>query len=320
MSIPYAIKSLFQKDEHFGIAIFEDSSWDLNDIHKKKEIYRREIGNSLLPKSLMIQADPFLYVMNDTLYLFYESMRNGGKGILKMVHTTDLTHWSLPVTVLVEPWHLSFPFVYNLADGVYMIPESEACNEVRLYKANDDLTSFTFVKTLLKQERTDNIFFNYSDSHVFQKNSVFFLFTSVFYKWEYHLELYYTDDLLQHSLRPHPLSPVCIGNHFGRCGGSLLQTADGLLRVAQDCEQSYGANISLLKILELTPERYTEKLFLQDVFHVKDEPFKDGGHQLHVVNYRGKIIYATDYRKQKWCWYHRLSELTRKLCKAFKSI
>ena len=313
MTLSTIVKSLFQKDEHFGIAIFEDSSLDFNDIQKKKEIYRREIGNSLLPKSLMIQADPFLYVRGDILYLFYESMRNGDKGILKMVHTSDLTNWSQPVTVLAEPWHLSFPFVFNMADGVYMIPESEACNEVRLYKANDDLTSFSFVKTLLKQKRADNIFFNYSDSHVFQKEEIYFLFTSVFYKWEYHLELYYTDDLLHHPLQPHPLSPVCIGNHFGRCGGSLLQTDDGLLRVAQDCEQSYGANISLLQVQELTPERYAEKVFLQDVFHASDESFQEGGHQLHVVNYKGKYIYATDYRRQKWCWYHRLHDLVGKM-------
>lgn len=320
MSISSNVKSLFQKDEHFGIAVFEDSSLDFNDIQKKKEIYRRDIGNSLLPQSLMIQADPFLFVRNDTLYMFYESMRNADKGIIKMVHTTDLIHWSQPVTVLVEPWHLSFPFVFNLNDGVYMIPESEACNEVRLYKANEDLSSFTFVKTLLQQEHTDNIFFNYSDSHVFQKDGICYLFTSVYYKWEYHLELYYTDDLLLHPLRLHPQSPICIGNHFGRCGGSLLQTADGLLRVAQDCEQSYGANISLLKVLELTPEKYAEKVMMEDIFHVTDDPSQDGGHQLHVVFYKNKYIYATDFRKQKWCWYHHFSKITRKITKKIRSL
>lgn len=313
MSLSTTLKSLFQKDEHFGITVYQDIRLDFNDIQKKQVVYHRQIGNALLPKSLMIQADPFLFVWDNTLFLFYESMRNGDKGILKMVHTTDLTNWSSPVTVLSEPWHLSFPFVFAMEDGIYMVPESEACNEVRLYKANEDLSSFTFVKTLLSQEHKDNIFFNYSDSHVFRKDGITYLFTSVFYKWEYHLELYYTDDLLHHPLLPHPQSPVCVGNRFGRCGGSLLQTDSGLLRVAQDCEQSYGANVSLLRISELSPDKYAEELFAQDLFHVSDE--QDGGHQLHVVSYKGKYVYATDFRKKKWCWYHRMSELSRKLTK-----
>lgn len=317
MSISTNLKSLFQKDEHFGIAIFEDNKLEFRDIGKKKEIYRKEIGNPLLPQSLMIQADPFLFVKDDTLYLFYESMRNGGKGILQMVKTQDLTSWSQPITVLAEPWHLSFPFVFSMDDGVYMIPESEACNEIRLYKADDHLTSFTFVKTLLRQERKDNIFFNYSDSHVFLKDGIWYLFTSVFYKWEYHLELYCTDDLLRHPLQPHPQSPVCIGNRFGRCGGSLLRTKDGLLRVAQDCEHSYGANVSLLRIKELTPKKYAEEVMLEDVFHATSSQTEDGGHQLHVVSYKGKFIYATDFRKLKWCWFHRLTELTRKVTSHF---
>ena len=49
----------------------------------------------------------------------------------------------------------------------------------------------------------EDISFNFCDSHLLLKDGVFYLFTSVSYRWTYHLELYYTDDILMHDLADH---------------------------------------------------------------------------------------------------------------------
>lgn len=312
------IDTITEKDYCFGLVVFNDSFSILDysqsfRIEGMEIIYQKRIGNVLLPKTTIIQADPFLFAWNDKLYLFYESMKSGKKGIINMINTTDLKNWSKPINVLDETFHLSFPFVFEINGYIYMIPESEAADEIRLYKANNNITKFSYVKTLLKSNRTDSIFFNYSDSHVVLYNGLYFLFTSVLYKWEYHLELYYTDDLLYKPLKKHPKSPICISNKYGRSGGCILNTNNGLLRVAQNCAHSYGANISLLRITCLTPEDYAEEAISDDIYNPSDNIFQDGGHHLNTITFKGSHIFATDYRRRKWCWYQRYTILKDKL-------
>lgn len=307
-------KILF-KDDNFGLALYTDESLSFDNILDKKLVYDRKIGNAWVPKTLMVQADPFLFVHTDTLYLFYESMKSGGKGYLTMTKTDNLKQWTEPIIVLEEPWHLSFPFVFEMMGDVYMIPESQAIDEIRLYKANETLTKFHFVKTLLHQEHSNNIVYNYSDSHLFLHNGYYYLFTSVYYKWDYHLELYFTDDLLLHPFKKHPMSPVHVGNEFGRSGGRILQTPYGLFRVSQDCKFSYGGNISLIRINQLSPQNYSEEIYIKNAFQINNKKKFDGGHQLDIAYFKGKFVYATDYRQQKWCWYQRYKTFENYFCK-----
>ena len=66
------------------------------------------------PNASVILADPFLFVKGDTLYLFYEHLTKWfGTGRICMRSTKDLEIWTEEVDVLVEPFHLSFPFVFE---------------------------------------------------------------------------------------------------------------------------------------------------------------------------------------------------------------
>ena len=183
-----------------------------------------------------------------------------------------------------------------------MVPESQESDSIRLYKANEDLTQFEFVRTLLFQERKGDIHYNYNDSHIHQKDGMYYLFTSYQKDWMYYQELFVTNDLLNGEFVKHPCSPICTSNEFGRNGGSLIQYGDKLLRVTQDCHQDYGDNISLMEITLLNENAYKEQLFMQNVFQ-KNTIFVDGGHQLNIASFKGKYVYATDYKINKWAWY-----------------
>ena len=296
-------KRLFKKDDNFGVVVAQSRDFDMTGAQFFNQVLRLDIDSLLKPKPLLTQADPFLFVKGNTLFLFFESERSGDRGEIRMMKTSDLQNWSSPVTVLRETFHLSFPFVFEYRGGIYMIPETQADDSIRLYKGNENLTSFTLERVLIKKARTEDVSFNFCDSHLILKDGLFYLFTSVSYRWTYHLELYYTDDILMHDFVKHPQSPVYVGNDFGRCGGSVIHLDDNYYRISQNCSENYGGNISIHRILALDQNVYCEELYRKDVLDVGKEPYKDGGHQLNIVRFDDRYIYATDFRKASWCWY-----------------
>ena len=297
------LNKIFKKDDNFGIIISQDKEFDIEGVQHHKQILRLNIDNLIKPKPLLTQADPFMFVKDNCLFLFYESQRAGEKGIIRMMKTNNMHDWTKPVTVLKEPFHLSFPFVFEFNGSAFMIPESQEADSIFLYKGNHDLTSFSLERVLMTKPRTDKIMFNFCDSHVIYIDGYFYLFTSVAYDWTYHLELYYTDDILHNDFVKHPCSPIYIGNDYGRSGGSIIHLNDNYYRISQKCDQSYGENISVHRITLLNKEEYKEELFIKNILTSGRSPYNSGGHQLNIVKFGNSYIYSTDFRKVSWSWY-----------------
>lgn len=248
----------------------------------------------------IMKADPFLFVHNNRLHLFYEEMCIGkGLGVIKHLHTDDLTHWSKPELITHEPQcHFSYPWVFEDNGSVYMMPETGCDHNIRLYKAvNDELTEFVKYKVILerKQEYWDGIKFDFADSCIYKKEGNYYLFTSYYDGAKYHLELYISEHL-EGPYSLHPMSPICEGNMFGRCAGSLIEKDGKLYRPAQDCSLVYGGQVHLMEIDDLSPTNYREHVLKENVLP-KDMPlYKDGGHQLNFAEFLGQTVVATDVR------------------------
>lgn len=290
------------KIECFKINIIELNDDAPMDVLSGKSIYRvqcNKIPFVLEPE--VIDADPFLFVHNDRLYMFYESKTLYEPGVIRMVSTVDLKNWTDPVIVLAEPFHLSYPFVFEDDGVVYMIPESGQNHSIRLYQAEDEgLTNFRFVKDLirrdLKTESKPSI--DFCDSSILKKDGIYYLFTSDKLSDTYRLRLFYSETLNGDYIE-HPKSPIVCSNKYGRCGGSIIKGSNGLFRVAQDCQNGYGDNIHILTIEELNKESYKEHLLKKDVLPGSGF-YARGGHQLNLVNYKGRIILATDAKEYHW--------------------
>ena len=306
------INKLKRKEGAFAIAVFANKRQTFDEFDEQHLIYKSVISGLWKPKPILFQADSFLFVKGNKLYLFYELQHWDDPGHIAMIQTSDLKTWTSPKIVLKEPFHLSFPFVFEDNGKYYMIPESQEANSIRLYQANDNLTKFTYVKTLLKQANRDSIHYNYCDSHIFKSDGKYYLFTSYQKNWVYYQELYVTSDLLHEDFVRHPKSPICISNEFGRNGGSLIMHKGGLYRVTQDCHSSYGDNISLMKINKLSETEYEEGLYLKNIFP-HNSIFIDGGHQLNIAIFNNLYIYATDYKINKWAWYRPYISILTKL-------
>lgn len=265
---------------------------------------------------IIIEADPFLFVKGDTLYLFYEDKRLWAPGIITMRCTKDGEHWTKPVTVLQEHYHLSFPFVFEEEGKIYMLPETSANHSIRLYRAdNNRLDSFSFDSCLLKREDDLNqIELDYSDSLIYKKDGMFYLFTTYNDGKENILELYVSESL-RGSYELHPASPVCRNMKYGRMAGPLMEKDNKLYRVAQDCVKRYGDNVHLVEIDELSPTTYREHVVKENLLPIDQSFYRNGGHQYCAVDFKGHTYLATDAKEYKSFF---LARLSRKIKCLFK--
>ena len=289
-----------------------DNPFDLRDCKVIKRI--NSSRNILAFSPVTIAADPFLVVKDDTLYLFYEEYRYRDKGIIKMISTCDLVTWSKPKVVLDEDFHLSYPWVFEHDGQWYMMPETSAVHEVRLYRAvNNQLDRFEFAKAILTHDAEDEFpVMDFCDSSIVNKDGEFFLFTTLNHGKGNELHLYYSDSL-DGGYKRHPQSPLIVSDKYGRNGGSLLEHDGVLYRFAQDCDGEYGKNVHLFKVNTISNNQYKETAFQENVLTSHG---LSAGHQYNFVNFKGKYIVTID--QKRWvpfltCKAKRLFQLLKKL-------
>ncbi len=82
-------------------------------------------------------ADPFPIIWQGNCYVFAEDFEHRtGKGMVSLLQFDQSGPLGPPEPVLDEPWHLSYPFIIEHKGSVWMIPESAACRQVVLYRAD----------------------------------------------------------------------------------------------------------------------------------------------------------------------------------------
>ena len=282
--------NIFKRHECFGIDVsVVDRRLDM--ISKRRTVRRLDAGTILdLHDPKLINADPFLFVHKDRLFLFYEETTfRRPEGKIMMVSTTDLLNWTKPIQITHEDnVHFSFPYVFEDDGDVYMIPETGWVGEIRLYKAqNNDLSKFELDSVLMRRmEKNEQIIFDFADNVLYKKDDIYYLFTSIFDSKGYQLQLY-TSLSLRGPFVSHPCSPICHNLEFGRNAGSLIQCDSGLYRPAQDCSQTYGGQVNVMEITRLTPDEYEEKLVVKYILPSSESFYRQGGHQLNYVDYNG---------------------------------
>ena len=251
---------------------------------------------TLFREPTIIVADPFLFVHDGYLYLFYEQKKLRHNGTIMMMRTDDLKHWSEPVEVLQEEFHLAYPWVFEKDGHIYMIPETCGDRSVRLYEAvNPELTEFRFVKKLIEQDDAD-LDFSFSDSSVVGRDGKYYLFTTVRRKGVNQLRLYCSEDFMG-EYNEHPQSPICVSNKYGRNAGHFMEYCGELFRFAQDCENGYGDNVHVLKVKELSSNDYAEEPVREYILNRNEKFYRYGGHQLNIAEFKGKTVIATDAKE-----------------------
>jgi hypothetical protein len=135
-----------------------------------------------------------------------------------------------------------------------MIPETHQAKSIRLYKAVEFPTRWSFVRTLIDGA-------DFVDPTIFYYNDHWWVFTDFaqppFYAGT--LRLFHAEHL-EGPWAEHPRSPVVEGNpHISRPAGRAVILDGKVIRFAQDCCPEYGSRVYAFEIMELTPTIYREQ-------------------------------------------------------------
>jgi hypothetical protein len=220
-------------------------------------------------------ADPFVAEDGDKRYIFVEEFPySTRKGVISVFEVGEAGATRLGVA-LEEPYHLSFPFLFQRDGAYFMIPEGQGGGELVLYECTGFPLQWRRKKVIMQETCADTI--------VFEHESRWWMLTSI--KGEgraensAELHAFYTDDPVGEWL-PHSKNPVLMDASKGRNGGIVTDEEGRTYRVAQRAGfRTYGDGFAIFRIDELTPDSYRETL----VREVEPEFFPNlaGAHHMH---------------------------------------
>jgi hypothetical protein len=198
-------------------------------------------------------ADPFLLHRHGLWHMFFEVINwRSWKGEIGHATSHDGREWRYRGIVLAEPFHLSYPHVFEHDGRVYMIPESSQASAVRLYRARRFPDDWEHVGDLLGG-------LPFADATALHHAGRWWLWTETSGSRHDTLRLYHAPDLAG-PWQEHPHSPVLAGDPTAaRPAGRIIATGERLVRFAQDCTPAYGTAVHAREIVGLSPTAYVER-------------------------------------------------------------
>lgn len=189
-------------------------------------------------------ADPFGYAEKDLLHLFVEQydyrIRHGV--IEKLTFAADLTLVDRR-EVLQEPWHLSYPVVFDGEGATWMLPEAHRSGRLTLYRTHRGLDDW-------RAECEIALDCVPVDASILQHEGRWWLFyASAASKADKTGSLHVAwAERLCGPWTPHPANPVHRGFASSRPGGTPLVIDGRIMLPTQDCTRTYGGAIRPLWI------------------------------------------------------------------------
>ncbi|HET6970425.1 MAG TPA: hypothetical protein VFH92_04815 [Phenylobacterium sp.] len=204
--------------------------------------------------SLRFIADPFGLWREGRLFVFVEAYDYRDRhGVIEVYVLDEGLGVVERRTVLREPWHLSYPFVFEAEGETWMLPEAFRSGGLTLYRAE----AFPDRWVPAAKIALDDVAI---DATPVFHDGLWWLFyapagTSAADKVG-RLHLAWAERLTG-PWHVHPGNPVRRDAASSRPGGTPLVGEDGrLVLPVQDCTRTYGGAIRPLRISALTPERF----------------------------------------------------------------
>lgn len=200
-------------------------------------------------------ADPFMIRVGNLWYMFFEILPvSVEKGVIGLAFSEDGLKWIYHQVVLEEPFHLSYPYIFEFGGDYFMVPESHQDRSVRLYKAVEFPTRWEHVCNLIEGDE-------FVDCSPFHFDGRWWLFAGCGTPPSRADKLrLFCSEHLEGPWNEHPLSPIISGNsQIARPGGRVVTWNGSLFRFTQDCEPRYGLRVRAFEILELTADGYCER-------------------------------------------------------------
>ncbi len=195
-------------------------------------------------------ADPFVFVHNNKTYIFAEliNVLNKRGEIGYCIYDAGVfTKWT---SVIQEPYHLSYPFIFEQDGNIYIIPESNKGNNLCVYEATDFPEKWKKIRVLKQNVK-------YVDTTFLEDNGRIFAFT-------YDISDQNNKKLLMYScgkeMIPEDESYITISNDdaVARPGGKFFDFNGKTIRVSQNCKEYYGKGLVFSEIKSIDSASYIE--------------------------------------------------------------
>lgn len=223
------------------------------------------------PTTATFVADPFLVHTPrsgapDTLHVFFESktLANMQGDIGCAVSTDGGRSFKHVGIVLDEPWHLSYPFVFQHQGKHYMLPEGAKSGTLRLYRAEPFPTKWVLDKVLVDQPLVDASLVppELAAEAGTGSGDHWFMFASnqraKASKRCRQLEIWMAPSL-HGPWTLHPASPVREWMQGSRMAGRPIVVNGKLYRFGQDCGATYGGSMRIFRVTKLDSSQYEEE-------------------------------------------------------------
>ena len=244
----------------------------------------------LMPPKDRFWADPFVVFRDNRYYIFFEEcVLDDGNGIISVLALNQDGTFDSPVPVLSKNYHLSYPFIFEHEDELYMMPESCKNRTVDLYKCKKFPYEWEYCANLLNGRRlVDPTLLFWNDRWWLFANSVCNDNAST---WD-ELHLYFSDSLFSENWIEHPKNPIVSDVRSARPAGKIYSRDGRLYRPSQNSSGHYGYGLNISEICTLSETDYEEKIV------ERIEPAPDGEIlSIHTLNYDHGLIVAD---AQRW--------------------
>jgi hypothetical protein len=184
--------------------------------------------------------------------MFFEvDSRESGRGEVGLAVSRDTVSWHFEGIVLREPFHLSYPHVWEYDGAHYMLPETSACGAVRLYKADPFPARWRFHAELVRGDLVDATPVRHGERWWLMALEGFGRLDAF---------VIYFADRLEGPWQPHPLNPILAHDKRRTRPAGRVVTIEGcMIRFAQDHERQYGRLVNAFRVQELTTTSYVEE-------------------------------------------------------------
>lgn len=231
------------------------------------------------PGTLRYLADPFGYWRDGRLHVFVEAFdyRDAVGTIEVLVYDAEY-RLIARMPALREPWHLSYPQVFDADGETWMLPEASASGTLTLYRAVDFPTRWEAAgRIALDHVPVDA-------TPVFHAGRWWLFYTSADHPRDILRSLHVAHAAtLAGPWMPHPRNPVRVDLASARPGGTPILVDGRLVLPVQNCERTYGRAIRLLEIERLDTNDFVAREVAQLDAPRAVAPFVDGLHTLSAA-------------------------------------
>lgn len=201
-------------------------------------------------------ADPFAINVNGENFCFLEdydySIERGYVSVYKLSESGAERLGE----AIAEPFHMSYPYIFEYDSKHYICPETSANKDIRIYECEKFPLEWKFKKTIMSN-------LSAVDTTIFERNGTWWMFTNIDRANSgdhcYELSLFYADNPLSDNWTPHPKNPILVDSSKARMGGILFDEEFTYRVSQQQAFDQYGKCSLINKITELSKTDYKEE-------------------------------------------------------------